>query len=82
MSDHSSQNTSQQRTPPQNTQPAPLTTENLAQIQQAHLNLETYLQQDQNFERVPLGLATDRGAGHVTAMTSIEQWRQGRRGGN
>lgn len=74
--------TSQQRNNTTQNSQLPLTPENLARVQQTYSNRETYLQQDQNFERVPLGLATNRGDGHVVAMASHEAWRQGGRGEN
>ncbi|TVY81700.1 hypothetical protein LSUE1_G003833 [Lachnellula suecica] len=75
MSNHSPQNPTQRQYSSQETQGTQLTRENLSRVQIAPSNRETYLQRDQNFERVPLGLATNRRDGHVTVDIWQEQWR-------
>lgn len=68
--------------PPQQQQPyqngyhyTPLTKDNLKQLPvPPHSNQEAYEKVDQNFERVPLGLNTNRVDGITTLRAWEEQW--------
>ncbi|PMD21935.1 hypothetical protein NA56DRAFT_748290 [Hyaloscypha hepaticicola] len=65
--------------PPPQTQTTPLTRENLRQLQIAPSNLNLYLSRDQNFERVPLGLQTQRRCGEEMVREFEERWTRAER---
>jgi hypothetical protein len=58
----------------------PLTRDNLQGIPFGHYNDQTYFAQDENFERVPLGLRTSRMSGQAMADDWDAQWKRVSRG--
>jgi hypothetical protein len=65
--------------PPPRAQATPLRRENLRQLQTAPSNLNGHLSRDQNFERVQLGLQTQRRCGEEMVREFEERWtRAGR----
>ncbi|PMD39109.1 hypothetical protein L207DRAFT_584494 [Hyaloscypha variabilis F] len=61
--------------PPPRAQTTPLTLASLRRLQTATSNIDTYLHRDQNFERVPLGLTTQRRCGQEIIREFDERWR-------
>lgn len=68
----SSQLNTQPHLPPR--APTALTLDNLRQLQDAPSNLHSYLSKDQNFERVPLALPTQRSCGEERIGEFEERW--------